>query len=139
MQPIVTTIDIAVAPSAAFGCASDPTRFSEWQADVVTVRADRPVPLPVGARFHTTRRARAAPSGHSPRRWSSPTRRAGGPPAESTASGRTRSSSLCTAPRVTADFPVTASASPCCRWSARLTRRGAPVSYQRLRRILESV
>jgi uncharacterized protein YndB with AHSA1/START domain len=56
MSPIVSTVDIARAPDEVFAYATDPTRFPEWQADVVRVD---PVTGPlsvVGARFTTTRR-----------------------------------------------------------------------------------
>jgi hypothetical protein len=146
MQPVVTTIEIAVAPSAAFSYASDPTRFSEWQADVVTVRADGPVPLPVGARFHTTRRVGGSErtftqevvESNPPHRWAA--RGIDGPirphaviEVEPTANG--------TESRVTfsLDFSGHGAGVALLPLVRRLTRRGAPVSYQRLKRILESV
>lgn len=60
MAPIVTTIEIARPPREVYGYVTDPTRFAEWQPDVVRVE-----PAPgnstgdlhsVGARFATTRR-----------------------------------------------------------------------------------
>jgi len=56
MDPIVSTIDIARTPDDVFRYVSDPTRFSEWQHDVVTVRVEGPTPLGVGSRFTTVRR-----------------------------------------------------------------------------------
>lgn len=50
MAPLVSTIDIARPPDEVFSYVTDPTRFAEWQRDVVDVRlaADR-------SRFTTTR------------------------------------------------------------------------------------
>jgi uncharacterized protein YndB with AHSA1/START domain len=56
MEPIVSTIDIARAPEDVFRYATDPTRFAEWQHDVVRVHTDEPAPLGVGSRFATVRR-----------------------------------------------------------------------------------
>jgi uncharacterized protein YndB with AHSA1/START domain len=49
MAPIVSTVEVAVAPAAAFAYITDVARFPEWQPDVVRVQAD-------GDRFTTTRR-----------------------------------------------------------------------------------
>ncbi len=54
MEPIVSTIEVARTPEDVFGYVSDPTRFAEWQDDVVEVRTSGP--LGVGARFTTVRR-----------------------------------------------------------------------------------
>ncbi len=56
MEPIVSTIDIARAPEDVFRYATDPTRFAEWQHDVVEVRPEGPGPLGMGSRFTTVRR-----------------------------------------------------------------------------------
>ena len=54
MAPIVSSIDIDRPPDDVFSYVSDPSRFPEWQRDVVRVEGDgRPGP---GARFATTRR-----------------------------------------------------------------------------------
>ena len=47
---MVSTIEIARAPGEVFAYATDPTRFPEWQRDVVSVR------MLAGGRFETTRR-----------------------------------------------------------------------------------
>lgn len=39
-----------------FRYATDPTRFAEWQHDVVEVRPEGPDPLGMGSRFATVRR-----------------------------------------------------------------------------------
>lgn len=56
MPPIVSHIDIACPPAEVFGYATDPSRFVEWQDDVVGVRIHGGRPLGVGSRFTTTRR-----------------------------------------------------------------------------------
>ena len=56
MEPIVSTFDIARAPEVVFRYATDPTRFAEWQHDVVEVRPEGPDPLGMGSRFATVRR-----------------------------------------------------------------------------------
>ena len=56
MPPIVSHIDIACPPAEVFGYATDPSRFAEWQDDVVGVRIQGGRPLGVGSRFTTTRR-----------------------------------------------------------------------------------
>ena len=70
MAPIVSTVEVAVAPADAFAYITDVARFPEWQRDVVRVQAD-------GDRFTTTRRiGRAERSitqeiveNHPPRTW----------------------------------------------------------------------
>jgi uncharacterized protein YndB with AHSA1/START domain len=51
-------IEVALPPEEVFAYATDPQRFGEWQGDVVSVSTDGDAPLPVGARFSTTRRIR---------------------------------------------------------------------------------
>ena len=45
MPPIVSSIDIARQPDEVFAYATDPSRFAEWQRDVVRIRieGDRPI------------------------------------------------------------------------------------------------
>jgi uncharacterized protein YndB with AHSA1/START domain len=56
MAPIVSRIEIDRPPDQVFSYLSDPTRFAEWQHDVVDVRLEGDRPLGLGARFTTTRR-----------------------------------------------------------------------------------
>ena len=56
MPPIVSSIEIARPPDEVFSYSTDPTRFAEWQQDVVGVRVDGDRPPTVGSRFTTTRR-----------------------------------------------------------------------------------
>jgi uncharacterized protein YndB with AHSA1/START domain len=77
MAPIVSTIEIACPPDEVFAYVTDPTRFAEWQRDVVSVRLDGPEPLRVGSRFTTTRQIGRTPRTmtqeitaiDAPRRW----------------------------------------------------------------------
>ena len=55
MAPIVSSIDIARPPEEVFAFATDPSRFAEWQRDVVHVRVEGDRPPGVGSRFTTTR------------------------------------------------------------------------------------
>jgi uncharacterized protein YndB with AHSA1/START domain len=56
MAPIVSSIDIARPPDDVYAYVCDPSRFAEWQRDVVRVRLEGDDPPGVGARFTTTRR-----------------------------------------------------------------------------------
>jgi uncharacterized protein YndB with AHSA1/START domain len=52
MEPIVSTIEIDRPPDEVFAFATDPTRFPDWQKDVVSVEMEG---KGVGALFTTTR------------------------------------------------------------------------------------
>ena len=56
MAPIVATAEIARAPEDVFAYVTDPSRFDEWQHNVVDGRMEGPGPHGVGARCITTRR-----------------------------------------------------------------------------------
>lgn len=56
MPPIVSSIEIARPPEEVFSYVSDPSRFAEWQHDVVSVRIEGGGPPRLGSRFTTTRR-----------------------------------------------------------------------------------
>jgi uncharacterized protein YndB with AHSA1/START domain len=56
MPPIVSNILIARPPHEVFSYATDPSRFAEWQDDVVRVRIEGGRPPSEGSRFTTTRR-----------------------------------------------------------------------------------
>jgi uncharacterized protein YndB with AHSA1/START domain len=56
MPPIVSDIDIARPPDEVYAYVTDPSRFPEWQHDVVRVRVEPGRPPGVGTRFTTTRR-----------------------------------------------------------------------------------
>jgi uncharacterized protein YndB with AHSA1/START domain len=54
MPPMVSSIEIARPPEEVFAYATDPSRFAEWQNDVVRIQGGHPPS--VGSRFTTTRR-----------------------------------------------------------------------------------
>ena len=58
MPPIVTGAEIGRPAAEVFACATDPTRFKEWQKGVVDGHMDGPDggTQAVGARCVTTRR-----------------------------------------------------------------------------------
>jgi uncharacterized protein YndB with AHSA1/START domain len=56
MPPIVSSIEIARPPDEVYSYVTDPSRFAEWQHDVVNVRIEGGRPPSVGSRFTTTRR-----------------------------------------------------------------------------------
>ena len=56
MAPIGSSIEIARPPEEVFASLVDPTRFAEWQRDVVRVDVEGGRPPGLGARFTTTRR-----------------------------------------------------------------------------------
>jgi uncharacterized protein YndB with AHSA1/START domain len=77
MAPIVSSIEIARPPDEVFAYVADPTRFAEWQRDVVGVRFEGARRTGVGSRFVTTRRIVGAErtttqeitEASAPRRW----------------------------------------------------------------------
>lgn len=145
MDPIVTTLDIARPPAEVFAVATDPTRFAEWQSDVIRVDTDEPAPLPVGARFTTIRRiggveraiAQQVTEAARPHRW-----------AARSETGRIRPSATIviepidggTGSRVTftLDFVGHGVGVPLLPLIRRQTRGAAPLSYRRLKQLLES-
>jgi uncharacterized protein YndB with AHSA1/START domain len=56
MPPIVSTFEVARPPDEVFAYVTDPSRFPQWQDDVVRVRMEGGRPPSVGTRFTTTRR-----------------------------------------------------------------------------------
>lgn len=56
MASIVTDIDIARPPDEVFSYVTDPSRFGEWQAGVVSGHGEGDGPPAVGTRCTTTRR-----------------------------------------------------------------------------------
>ena len=54
--PIVSTIDITRTPDEVFSYVTDPSRFAEWQADVVAAHLEEEGPPTVGSRIVQTRR-----------------------------------------------------------------------------------
>jgi uncharacterized protein YndB with AHSA1/START domain len=56
MPPIVSSFEIARPPEEVYSYLTDPSRFPEWQHDVVRVRIQGGRPPGVGTRFTTIRR-----------------------------------------------------------------------------------
>jgi uncharacterized protein YndB with AHSA1/START domain len=56
MPAIVSSIEIDRPPDEVFAYVTDPTRFPEWQHDVVSVRMEQSGTPAVGSTFTTTRR-----------------------------------------------------------------------------------
>jgi uncharacterized protein YndB with AHSA1/START domain len=77
MAPIVSHIEIARPPDEVFAYVTDPSRFAEWQHDVVRVDIQGDGLPGVGSRFVTTRRLGGAERAMTqeiteltpPRRW----------------------------------------------------------------------
>jgi uncharacterized protein YndB with AHSA1/START domain len=56
MTPITATTEVARPPEEVFAYVTDPSRFAEWQKNVVSGSMDGEGPHEVGARCLTTRR-----------------------------------------------------------------------------------
>jgi uncharacterized protein YndB with AHSA1/START domain len=77
MPPIVSQIEIARPPNEVFAYVTDPSRFHQWQHDVVRVDIQGDSLAGVGSRFITTRRLGGAERAMTqeiteltpPRRW----------------------------------------------------------------------
>jgi uncharacterized protein YndB with AHSA1/START domain len=144
MSPIVSTIEIARPPEEVYAYATDPSRFAEWQTDVVSVRLEGP-PLTVGTRYATTRRIGATQRSMiqevvevvPDRRWA--VRGVDGPIRPSASitvealDGGTRS-------RVTfsLDFEGHGIGVPMVPLVRRMAARGAPLSYRNFKERLET-
>lgn len=141
MAAIVNSIEIDRPPDEVFAYATDPARFPEWQADVVRVEVDG---HSVGSRFTTVRRigrtdrdmVQEITENQPPRTWAA--RGVAGPirPNATVAveplDGGQRS-------RVTfgLDFDGRGIAELLVPVVRRMAARGAPISHQRLKDLLE--
>ena len=56
MAPIVHSVEIDRRPDEVFAYVTDPSRFTEWQAEVVSAHAEGSGPLQQGSRLVMTRR-----------------------------------------------------------------------------------
>jgi uncharacterized protein YndB with AHSA1/START domain len=144
MSAMVSTIEIARPPEVVFSYATDPTRFADWQRDVVSVHADRRGTPEVGSRFSTTRRVGGADRTmtqevtelDAPRSWA--VRGVDGPirpratvtvePIDAGARSRVT---------FTLDFEGHGIGVPLVRLVRRQAEKGAPVSYRNLKALLE--
>jgi hypothetical protein len=57
MAAILESIEISRRPEDVFPYVTDPSRLTEWQESVVSVRREDDAPLAVGSRAVVTRRA----------------------------------------------------------------------------------
>jgi uncharacterized protein YndB with AHSA1/START domain len=145
MAPIVHTIEVARSAEEVFSYVTDPLRFPEWQADVVSVRPEGAGPSGLGWRFTTIRRVGGAERAMTqqvtkldpPKAWA--VQGVGGPirpngtvtiePLE----GGARS-------RVTfeLDFEGHGLGVPLVPFIRRQAEKGGPASYHKLRELLDS-
>jgi uncharacterized protein YndB with AHSA1/START domain len=145
MAPIMSTIEIERPPEEVFSYVTDPTRFGEWQKDVVKVEMEGARPPEVGARFTTTRRVGGTertmtqeitesrpPGGWAARGVDGPIR----PSARITVEPLDEGARS----RVTfaLDFEGHGVGVPLIPLVRRQAQKGAPTSYQNLKRLLEA-
>ncbi len=139
MEPLVSTIEVARPPAEVFAFATDPTRFPEWQHDVVSVR------MLGESRFTTTRRITGAERtmtqeitrNEPPRDWAA---RAIDGPVRAHATITVDPVDDGTRSRVTftLDFEGHGLGVPLLPLVRRQAQKGAPNSYQNLKKLLES-
>jgi uncharacterized protein YndB with AHSA1/START domain len=144
MAPMVSGIEIARPPDEVFAYVTDPSRFGEWQRDVVAVRHERGRPGRVGSRFTTTRRiggvertmTQEVTEAAAPRRWAV---RAVDGPVRPNATVTVDPLGDGAGSRVTfsLDFEGHGIGRPLLPVVRRQARRGAPASYRRLKDLLE--
>lgn len=142
MAAIKSTIEIDRPPDEVFAVATDPTRFPEWQKDVASVQMEG---QGIGAQFASTRHIGPAKQtivqeitqDDPPRSWAA--RGISGP---FLANGRIDIEPLDDGghSRVTftLDFDAHGVGSALLPLVERMTRAGAPKSYQNLKQLLES-
>jgi uncharacterized protein YndB with AHSA1/START domain len=56
MAPLVNTVEIDRSPEDVFAYVTDPTRFTEWQEQVVSATVPGGEPMHVGSTFEMTRK-----------------------------------------------------------------------------------
>jgi len=144
MTPIVSTIEVARPPEEVFSYVTDPTRFAEWQRDVVSVHADSRGTPAVGSRFRTTRRiggverttTQQVTELDAPRRWAA--RGVDGPIRPSaTVTVEPIETGFRSRVTFTLDFEGHGVGVPLAPLVRRQAEKGAPVSYRNLKALLE--
>jgi uncharacterized protein YndB with AHSA1/START domain len=138
MDPLVSTIEIDCPPQRVFAYATDPERFPEWQRDVVGVRVRD------GGRFETARRISGSertlvqqiirndpPAAWAARAVDGPIRPHATITIEPVDGGRRSRVTF------TLEFTGHGIGVPLVPLVRRQAARGAPVSYGRLKEILE--
>jgi uncharacterized protein YndB with AHSA1/START domain len=145
MPPIVSTIDIARPPDEVFTYATDPTRFPEWQHDVVHVHLAAAHPPTVGSRFTTTRRigrgertmTQELTEVTPPRSWAA--RGVDGPiRPNATITVEALNNGTCSRVTFTLDFHGHGIGVPLIPLVRRQAQKGAPISYRNLKELLET-
>jgi uncharacterized protein YndB with AHSA1/START domain len=144
MAPMVSSIDIARSPEEVFAYVTDPSRFGEWQRDVVAVRIEGGQAGGVGSRFTTTRRIggsdrsmiQEVTEASAPRRWAA---RAVDGPVRPNATVTVEPLGDGAGSRVTftLDFEGHGIGRPLLPLVRRQAERAAPVSYRALKALLE--
>ena len=144
MEPMVSSVEIARPPDEVFAYVTDPSRFGEWQRDVVAVRHDGGRPGQVGSRFTTTRRiggseramTQEVTEASAPRRWAA---RAVDGPVRPNATVTVEPLAGGAGSRVTFSlgFEGHGIGRPLLPMVRRQARRAAPVSYRALKSLLE--
>ena len=144
MAPMVSSIEIARPPAEVFAYVTDPSRFGEWQRDVVAVRQEGGRPGEAGSRFTTTRRiggsertmTQEVTESRAPRRWAA---RAVDGPVRPNATVTVEPLADGAGSRVTfsLDFEGHGIGRPLLPVVRRQARTAAPVSYRTLKALLE--
>jgi len=145
VPPIVSSIEIARPPDRVFSYVTDPSRFAEWQDDVVSVRMEGGGTPGVGSRFTTTRRiggvertmTQEITEIHPPRSWAA---RAVAGPIRARADITVEPSNDRARSRVTfaLDFDGHGIGVPLVPMVRRMAAKQAPRSYRNLKKRLES-
>ena len=145
MPPVMHTIQIDRPPEEVFSYVTDPTRFAEWQYDVVSVRLEDGRPPGVGSRLTTTRRIGRAERTMTqeiteidpPRSW---TAHGVAGPIRPSASISVEPLNDSTRSRVTfaLDFKGHGVGVPLVPVIRRIAAKGAPTSYKNLKKRLEN-
>jgi uncharacterized protein YndB with AHSA1/START domain len=145
MAPIVSVIEVARPPAEVFSYMTDPSRFTEWQKDIVSVQVDGDGSTGVGSRFTTVRRiggtertmTQEVTQVSPPRTWAA--KGVDGvirPQASVTVEpldGGARSQVT-----ISLDFEGHGVGVPLIPLVRRLSQKGGPVSYQNLKMLLEA-
>jgi uncharacterized protein YndB with AHSA1/START domain len=145
VAPIVSSIEIARPPVEVFSYVTDPSRFAEWQPDVVSVRIEGGRPPSVGSKFTTTRRIAGVERTMTqeiteispPRSWAA---HGVAGPIRPNANITIEPLNDSTRSRVTfeLDFEGHGAGVPLVAVVRRMARKGAPTSYRNLKERLEN-
>jgi uncharacterized protein YndB with AHSA1/START domain len=145
MAPIVSSIEIARPPEEVFAYTTDPSRFAEWQRDVVRVRVEGDGRAGVGTRCTTTGRVggtertmtQEVTEHRAPARWAA--RGVDGPIRPSaTVTVEALDGGARSRVTFTLDFEGHGIGRPLLPAVRRQTQRAAPVSYRTLKARLEA-